>query len=318
MVFQALQNDLAAQVQFSLTEFWAALDAVLVCITQLKLMVDSSGWRGPKVNPPEVYDGISKPLVDQYVHQVLAAAKFENFQNEEQKIVWAQSYLSVNWFYVIMEGPGDSENNPCHFQWEAWLRDFKALYCTWELEQDALAWLGQLQQGSKSIIDYCKTFFELQKKLKEADAASEWVKDQFWKGLNAAAVKALMNMDDKMSEEESKLADIAAKEKSGWHTGNSFATRALSAPSASSSAVQPQVLTHLAPSPAPADPNAMDVDQANHAPAQSTGQKCFKCLKPGHLIVDCPLWMASIKTVAQEAMGAGEKKEGKVPKAGFV
>ncbi|KAG6859679.1 hypothetical protein C0995_005786 [Termitomyces sp. Mi166 len=259
MVFQALQNDLAAQVQSSLTEFQADLDAVLVDITQFELMVDSSGWYGPKVNPPEVYNGKSKPLADQY--------------DEEQKIVWAQSYLSdsaLNWFYVIMEGPGDSDSNLHCFQWEAWLGDFKALYCTWKLEQDMLAWLEQLQQSFKSITDYCATFFELKGKLREADAASEWVKDQFWKGLNAAAMKALMNMDYKTLEEvqnillwwESKLADIAAKEKSGWHIGNSFALRASSAPSALSLAVQPQVLTHSAPPPAPADPNAMDINRA--------------------------------------------------------
>ena len=91
--------------------------------------------------------------------------------------------------------------NAWRFDWGSWLADFKAAFCTREPEQEALTWLGQLQQGSRSIMDYCTAFFELKGKLGKADAESQYVKDRFWKGLNAAAMKALVNTDYETAEQ---------------------------------------------------------------------------------------------------------------------
>lgn len=45
--------------------------------------------------------------------------------------------------------------------------------------QDTLAHISQLQQGLKSITDYCTAFFELKGKLGHADAESKYIKDHF-------------------------------------------------------------------------------------------------------------------------------------------
>ncbi|KAG6867181.1 hypothetical protein C0993_005978 [Termitomyces sp. T159_Od127] len=66
---------------------------------------------------------------------------------------------------------------------------------------DALTCISLLQQGSKSIMDYCMEFFKLKGKLECADVESKYMKDHFWKGLNAVAMEALVNMDFVMAEE---------------------------------------------------------------------------------------------------------------------
>ncbi|KAG6875061.1 hypothetical protein C0993_011012, partial [Termitomyces sp. T159_Od127] len=85
--------------------------------------------------------------------------------------------------------------------------------------QDMLNRIVVLQQGTKSITEYCMAFFELKWRLSPLDMASDYVKDQFWKGLNTVAMEALVNMDYKTAEQarnillhrESKLTDLAAQ-----------------------------------------------------------------------------------------------------------
>ncbi|KAG6859903.1 hypothetical protein C0995_002232 [Termitomyces sp. Mi166 len=197
-----------------------------------------------KINLPEVYDGKSKALADQFTHQVEAVAEFENFCDECQKILWAQSYLTrsaQDWSCVIMTGAANPKLNPCQFEWTMCLMDFKAAFCMWNPVQDALTWIRQLQPGFK--VDYG---------LLER------------KGLNSAAMEALVNTNYKTVEEawnillhrESKLVDIAAKKKGGWHA-NSVTHASVSALLVSTSTSVPA--RSVLPT-APADPNAMDVD----------------------------------------------------------
>ncbi|KAG6860535.1 hypothetical protein C0995_010106 [Termitomyces sp. Mi166 len=173
-----------------------------------------------------------------------------------------------------------------------------------DLAQDALTHLEQLQQGSRSITDYRTIFFELKGKLGQADAESL-----------SPTVMALVNTDYKTAEKardillrrESKLADIAAKKKGGWHGGNMtpyalMSTLALSAGPATNTAA------HLAPPPALANPNAMDIDQEKGSPAT---KKCFKCGKVGHFVMECSMWIESIREAVREAV-KGE------PGVGFV
>ena len=135
-----------------------------------------------RINVPKVYDGKLRPLADQFMQQIKVAAEFETFRNECQKILWAQSYLTrsaQDWSSVIMTGLDDPVANPKHFQWQAWRDNFRAAFCMHDLAQDALACLGQLQQGSKSIMDYCTMFLELKGKLGNVDMASKYIKDCF-------------------------------------------------------------------------------------------------------------------------------------------
>ncbi|KAG6872084.1 hypothetical protein C0993_002452, partial [Termitomyces sp. T159_Od127] len=159
-----------------------------------------------------------------FAQQVEAAAEFECFRDDRQKIVWAQSYLTGSawqWSAVIMTGADNSDINPRRFHWDAWLVDFKAAFCTWDQAQDVLTRIRQLQQGSKSITNYCTVFFELKGKLGHVDVEGEYVKDRFWKGLNEVAMEALVNSDFQMAEEacdillhrESKLANLANRRK---------------------------------------------------------------------------------------------------------
>ncbi|KAG6876450.1 hypothetical protein C0993_003006 [Termitomyces sp. T159_Od127] len=295
----------------------------------VSLEEDARGPRGlqytPRINAPEVYDGKSKALADQFVRQVEAAAEFERFRDNRQKILWAQSYLSgsaQDWSCIITTGDVDPEFSPRRFQWTAWLTDFKAAFCTCDPAQDALAHIGLLQQGFRSIMDYCTAFFGLRGKLGHADAESEYMKDRFWKGLNAAAMEALVNTDFVMAEKvwdillrcESKLADIVAKRKGQWQG------------KASRGPVQPTTTTttsgapaRMAPPPASQDPDAMDMD---HASCTST-RKCFKCGKTGHFMVECLVWMAMLKAVVREAVWTGgsqgvEESQVEEPKQGFV
>ncbi|KAG6875691.1 hypothetical protein C0992_002816 [Termitomyces sp. T32_za158] len=136
----------------------------------------------PRINSPEVYDGKSKQLADQFAQQVEAAAKFECFQDNRQKIMWAQLYLMASawqWSAVIMTGMDNPDINPQHFYWEAWLMDFRAAFYMWDQVQDMLTRIGQLQQGSKLITNYCTAFFKLKGKLGRADAEGKYVKDHF-------------------------------------------------------------------------------------------------------------------------------------------
>ncbi|KAG6867066.1 hypothetical protein C0993_007108 [Termitomyces sp. T159_Od127] len=136
-------------------------------------------------------------------------------------------------------GSDDPAWNLHRFQWDAWVVDFKASFCTHDQAQDALTWIGQLQQGSKSIMDYCTAFFKLKGRLGQADADSKYVKDCFWKGLTATSMEALVNMDFTTAEEardillrwESRLADIAAQQKGTWHPGHATASTASNAAS---------------------------------------------------------------------------------------
>lgn len=158
----------------------------------------------PRINPPEVYNGKLKQLADQFAEQVEVAAEFEVFRDEWQKIVWAQSYLmgSVRqWSAVITMGPEDWDLNPQRFNWAAWLADFKAAFCMHNQAQDVLNRIGQLQQGSRSITDYCTAFFKLKGRLGCVDAASNYIKDRFWKGLNTVAMEVLVNTDFQTVEE---------------------------------------------------------------------------------------------------------------------
>ncbi|KAG5727064.1 hypothetical protein E4T56_gene20328 [Termitomyces sp. T112] len=257
VVFQAVQIWLVAQFQAQDTK----LAEVLARIAQLEAAQALPGLatlpvsqaplehlagvqvmqhvaRTPRINTLEVYNGKSKQLADQFVRQVEAAAEFEIFRDDCQKILWAQSYLSGSaqqWSSVVTTGSDDPA-------------------------QDALTWIGQLQQGSKSITDYCTAFFELKGRLGQADADSEYVKDCFWKGLTATLMEALVNMDFMTAEEardillrrESWLADIAACRKGAWHPGHAVSS------AGSNSAQHPPARS--APPPPSADPNAMDVD----------------------------------------------------------
>ncbi|KAG6867421.1 hypothetical protein C0993_002963 [Termitomyces sp. T159_Od127] len=295
MVFQAMQSQLTAHMQAQ----DEGLSAVLAWVSQLEQMVQhlkqvaqgqDQCWvqqvlHVPRINPPEVYDGKSKQLIDQFAEQVKAAAEFEVFRDDWQKIVWAQSYLTG-------------------FSWDAWLVDFRAAFCTQDQAQDALNRIDQLQQGLKSITDYCTAFFELKGKLELADAESDYIKDRFWKGLNAAAMEALVNMDFQMAEEaqdillrwESNLADLTARKKGSLHTGSSLT---LAAPRTTAPA-------RVAPPPPLTDPNAMDVD---HAKASLTNRKCYRCGRAGHLIAQCPAWEESIKAAVQEVVESAKKVE---------
>ncbi|KAG6875697.1 hypothetical protein C0993_007957 [Termitomyces sp. T159_Od127] len=218
-----------------------------------------------RINSPEVYDSKSKQLTDQFAEQVKAAAEFETFQDERQKIVWVQSYLTGSaqqWSAVITTGSDDLEINPRRFRWVAWLTDFKAAFCMRDQVQDALTHIGQLTQGSKSITNYCMAFFELKGKLGQADANGEYVKDQFWKGLSAVSMEALVNTDYQTVEEawdillhcESKLADIATHRKGHWHGGTSSIATA-------SGSMATTMAAWSAPPPPPTDPNAMDMQR---------------------------------------------------------
>ncbi|KAG6882883.1 hypothetical protein C0993_008799, partial [Termitomyces sp. T159_Od127] len=68
------------------------------------------GGPRPNISPPKKYDGASRQLADQFISQVEAAAEFERFRDERQKILWVQSYLSgsaLTWSHVITTGAED-------------------------------------------------------------------------------------------------------------------------------------------------------------------------------------------------------------------
>ncbi|KAG6894906.1 hypothetical protein C0992_004023 [Termitomyces sp. T32_za158] len=160
MMFQALQTELAAQIQAGLTGVQDRLDALEAWINSWEHERHGPGPR-PSISPPEKYDGASKNLADQFISQVKAAAEFERFCDDHQKILWAQSYLTgsaLAWSRVITTGSEDLNLNLRRFVWTAWLADFKAAFGLRDLVQDALNRIGVLQQGSQSITDYCTAF----------------------------------------------------------------------------------------------------------------------------------------------------------------
>ncbi|KAG6876163.1 hypothetical protein C0993_005237 [Termitomyces sp. T159_Od127] len=158
MVFMALQKDLASQVpvqiQASSVNIWmglkalaasvlstqGGLEALATCMADMEQGGCGMGLR-PSISPPKKYERVSKLLVDQFVCQVKAAVEFRVFENNHQKILWTQSYLTglvQAWLYIITLELNDKELNPRRFQWVAWLMDFKAAFGMWEPAQDAL------------------------------------------------------------------------------------------------------------------------------------------------------------------------------------
>ncbi|KAG6887901.1 hypothetical protein C0995_011724 [Termitomyces sp. Mi166 len=114
--------------------------------------------------------------------QIEAAMHFKMFKNNQQKILWVQLYLSgsaQNWSCVITTGVDNPEMNPRHFSWRAWPNNFKAGFCMQDPEQDMLTYIRELDQGLKSITDYCIAYFELKGKLGLADTNSKYVKNSF-------------------------------------------------------------------------------------------------------------------------------------------
>ncbi|KAG6883231.1 hypothetical protein C0993_007276, partial [Termitomyces sp. T159_Od127] len=181
--------------------------------------------------------------------------------------------------------------------WAAWLADFRAAFGLQDLAQDALNHIAVLQQGFKTIMEYCTTFFELKGRLSPMDATSDYMKDRFWKGLNVAAMEALVNSDFDTVEQacnillhrEHRLTDLVVQRKSGWQAAgaNSHRMAALtpSTPAATT-------MVHAVLPPPPANLNAMDVDQAKMALAT---RRCFKCKQIRHLMGACPQWAAAIE-----------------------
>ncbi|KAG6868336.1 hypothetical protein C0993_004827 [Termitomyces sp. T159_Od127] len=152
------------------------------------------------------------------------------------------------------------------------------------------------------------------------NAASDYVKNHFWKGLNMAAMEALVNTDYETMEQvrnillcrESKLTDLAAQHKGTWQVASAAGP---CAPAPTSGPAAMNMMVRAAPPPPSADPNAMDVD---HAKANPVLRKCFKCKQAGHLMAACPQWAAAIKVAVQEALTAMEVKVEKEPKMGFA
>ncbi|KAG6869964.1 hypothetical protein C0993_005474, partial [Termitomyces sp. T159_Od127] len=68
MVFQAIQAQLTAQLQASLDGIHKSLEGVYQRLTRLEQAALEPRAAGcvPKINPPEVYDGKSKQLADQF------------------------------------------------------------------------------------------------------------------------------------------------------------------------------------------------------------------------------------------------------------
>ena len=97
MIAERVYGALQEQFQGQFAELHQKLDTAQteVAVLRSELAQRGSGTgRTPKVNPPVVYDGKSKELADQFLHQISSAAKFQNFANDEQKILWAESFLS--------------------------------------------------------------------------------------------------------------------------------------------------------------------------------------------------------------------------------
>ncbi|KAG6895946.1 hypothetical protein C0992_011375 [Termitomyces sp. T32_za158] len=132
MVFKALQKELVSQVQSqvqagladiqaglaslatSVSDTQGGLEALAGRVADVGVAGCGTGPR-PSVSPLEKYDGISKTLTDQFVRQVEAAAEFEVFWDDHQKILWAQSYLTGSaqaWSCVITTGLDDAAANP--------------------------------------------------------------------------------------------------------------------------------------------------------------------------------------------------------------
>ncbi|KAG6894463.1 hypothetical protein C0993_011418, partial [Termitomyces sp. T159_Od127] len=215
-----------------------------------------------------------------------------------------------------MMGSNDEVLNPRHFQWVAWLADFRAAFGLRDLAQDVLNRIEVLQQGSKTITEYCTTFFELKGRLSPMDAASDYVKDRFWKGLNVAAMEALVNSDFNMVEQardillhrEHRLTDLAAQRKSGWQAAGANGHHTAASKPGTSAATT--MVCAALPSPS-ADLNAMDVDQAKTALAT---RRCFKCKQTRHLMGACPQWVAAIKVAVRDALAVSEVKVEEPPK----
>lgn len=292
--------------------------------------------RAPKVNAPAVYDGKSKELADQFVQQVSNAAKFEVFSDDEQRILWAQSFLShqaLAWSSVITSN-GDAASNPRRYDWDLWLAAFKSAYCTRDAAADALQRLGALSQGTKSITEYCTRFEELRVKLEKGDQDGAWVRDRFWAGLSLLSKEALVNSDYKTVEEaqeillkrETRLADLEATRRSQQpqRQGNNSSSSALRPPVVAPRANPPTPAVHhpvvSAPPPATRDPNAMDVDGGRRG---ARVRKCYKCGQEGHLVADCPSWETALRAavasvIAGNAAAAAQAGTSTQPPQGFA
>jgi len=289
-----------------------------------------SAGRTPKVNPPVVYDGKSKELADQFLHQISSAAKFQVFADDEQKILWAESFLSsqAHTWSATITSHGDPASNPRRYIWTDWVKAFTDTFCTRDPQTLAITRLGVLTQGTKTITAYCTEFRDLVAKLDRADQEGGWVRQRFWDGLNAMAKSSLVNTDYKTVEEaqdillrrEIRLGDVEAATRT--HNQRTvlpspqvkMVSPHAPIPQASAPQVRPvQPTVQSAPPPTTKDPNAMDVDGS-----RKRGLRCFNCCAEGHRIADCPAFLQSLKAAVLKDVPPSSATNSSPPPKGFL
>ena len=316
----------------------AALEAEL-----LETRVRGTTPRLPKVSPPPKFDRKPpKDLADHFVHQISNAAKFETFLSDEQKIIWAESFLTgqaLSWSATITAF-GKPADNPACYDWTVWLRSFRETFCTWDAAADALRKLAALSQGSKSITQYCTEFKELSVRLSAADQCGKFVKERFWAGLNVAAKQALVTSDFKTINEaqdlllcrESRLADIESAVQLSKPRGIQAQLGGAASGAKASANFQKAGggQTSSTPSaqasnpPASKDPNAMEVDAARRSNGYQR-RSCFECGVVGHIALNCPKRVEQLKVAVVKALqevklslGAEASPAAAAPEPGFV
>lgn len=333
--FQGQFAELHQKLDDSQTEVAALRNELAALRNELAQRGPGTGTgRTPKVNPPVVYDGKSKELADQFLHQISSAAKFQTFADDEQKILWAESFLSsqAHTWSATITSHGDPADNPRRYIWTDWVKGFTDAFCTRDPQTLAITRLGVLNQGTKTITAYCTEFRDLVTKLDKADQEGGWVRQRFWDGLNAMGKSSLVNTDYKTVEEaqdillrrEIRLGDVEAATRT--HNQQSSARPVLPSPQvktvsprapvpqASTPYVRPvQHIAQSAPPPATKDPNAMDVDGS-----RKRRLRCFNCGAEGHRIADCPDFLQSLKAAVLKDVPPPSATNSSPPPKGFL
>ncbi|KZP16535.1 hypothetical protein FIBSPDRAFT_957942, partial [Athelia psychrophila] len=286
-------TDAHAAIAASYTAQEQRTDAVLAIAAQ-----SGGSGRGPRPAAPARCDGGTQSGAEEFAITIGNAVLFETFTNDTTKILWSQGFLSGTAAMWSSNVTNAQSFGTTRFDFNTWLTEFRAMFCSCDRAADARKALHSLSMGNQSISAYCNEAKAIILDLAPGDRSSDLVLDCFKAGLSVVAATCLLNMQPKYTTIDQALAYLLANEQDfielDCRLAASHRAPQPACPSVAPPAAAPKVPFQFSWAPAPGptphsfqrppparDPMAMDLDAALHRSA-SANTRCHDCSEVGH------------------------------------